>query len=182
MKKLFLFGVFLMVFLQSCKKDHTYETVRIKKQYSVDIPSMLVQSQTLHEEASLQYQNLLQELYVLVLDEPKNEIHQMINEEESLSNFTPDFEGYVKLITENMELRVRLNNVSELKDMKINGLKAKIQTFESDIEGLTAYYKVGFIEGKKNYYQVMTWTLKSKQDIHEDKMTQMIQSFKELKN
>jgi hypothetical protein len=180
-KVLFL-SAFALLFFQSCKKDVVYETVRVQKQFSVEIPTMLLEAQTLHEEASLQYQNLLQELYVIVLNESKADINQMIHEEEALSNFTPDFEGYVKLVTENMELRVRLENVSELEDLKINGLNAKIQTFETDIEGHTAYYRVGFIEGKKDYYQVMTWTLKSKQDAHEEKMIHMVQSFRELKN
>jgi len=181
LSKLLIFSALIFIFFQSCKNDNAFETIQVNNQYSVGIPLILTKAQTLHDEASLQYQNLLQELYVIVIDDPKNEIHDMINEEEALSNFSPDFDGYAKLITENMELRIQLENVSELKDTVINGHKAKIQTMETQIEGHKAYYMMCLLEGRKNYYQMITWTLKEKQKLHEKKMNNMIFSFKELK-
>lgn len=166
--------------LSSCQEEKEYEARLVNNTYSIEIPLMLTQATSLHDEASLQYQNLQQELYVLAIEEPKNEIHDMIHQEEALTNFTPDFEGYAKLITENMDLRVRLDNVSELKDTIINGHKAKLQTMESEIDGNKAYYWIGIFEGNKNYYQVITWTLLAKKELHQSKMEHMIYSFKEI--
>jgi hypothetical protein len=166
--------------LSSCQEEKEYEARLVNNTYSIEIPLMLTQATSLHDEASLQYQNLQQELYVLAIEEPKNEIHDMIHQEEALTNFTPDFEGYAKLITENMDLRVRLDHVSELKDTIINGHKAKLQTMESEIDGNKAYYWIGIFEGDKNYYQVITWTLLAKKELHQSKMEHMIYSFKEI--
>jgi hypothetical protein len=164
----------------SCQEEKEYEARLVNNTYSIEIPLMLTQATSLHDEASLQYQNLQQELYVLAIEEPKNEIHDMIHQEEALTNFTPDFEGYAKLITENMDLRVRLDHVTELKDTIINGHKAKLQTMESEIDGNKAYYWIGIFEGDKNYYQVITWTLLAKKELHQSKMEHMIYSFKEI--
>lgn len=177
---LMLFIVFSSFLFSSCKNEKEYEAKVVNNSFSLDIPLILTQSTSLHDEASLQYQNLQQELYVLAIEEPKNEIHDMIQQEEALANFTPDFEGYARLITENMDLRVRLDNVSELKDTIINGHKAKTQTMESEIDGNKAYYWIGIFEGDKNYYQVITWTLLAKKELHLPKMKHMIYSFKEI--
>jgi len=46
---------------------------------------------------------------------------------------------------------------------------------------LDVYYKFAAIEGKNDYYQVLTWTLKEKRDQHQQQMEVMINSFKEVK-
>ncbi|RRJ89018.1 hypothetical protein EG240_13035 [Paenimyroides tangerinum] len=66
------------------------------------------------------------------------------------------------------------------KETTINGLLAILFTVKAKISGYTAYYHFTYIQGKENYYQILTWTFDSKENDHKEKMNAMINSFKEV--
>jgi len=176
--RLALISVFFTLFLVGCKKEKTL-IVGHDNRIEITLPYLLTESFTLHEQAVIQYQNLLQELYVIVLEEPKDEVLHFLETDEAVSNFSADFDGYARLLNENMQFRIQFDSISEMTDTKINGLNAKRQTFYGDVKGVNAYYEVALVEGKKHYYQILTWTLQSQKKEHEERMKKILASFKE---
>jgi hypothetical protein len=59
-------------------------------------------------------------------------------------------------------------------------MPARIVTINGTAEGLDAFYSIAFIQGKERYYQVMAWTLSSKEYENRDKMNKLMYSLKEL--
>lgn len=55
-------------------------TVTVKDLYSIDIPTALTKTYDLNEEASLQYENISDEYYVIAIDENKQEFFDAVNE------------------------------------------------------------------------------------------------------
>lgn len=176
--RLALLFVFFTLFLVGCKKEKTL-IVGHDNRIEITLPYLLTESFTLHEQAVIQYQNLLQELYVIVLEEPKDEVLHFLETDEAVSNFTADFDGYARLLNENMQFRIQFDSISEMTDTKINGLNAKKQTFSGDVNGVNAYYEVALVEGKDHYYQILTWTLQTLKEEHLERMKSMIASFRE---
>ena len=65
-----------------------------------------------------------------------------------------------------------------MEDSKTNGLPTKILKFEGKYEDIDVYYQIAFIQSKKNYYQIMSWTLAEKRQDYEPLMDKMMASFK----
>jgi len=173
MKKIIALCLFSILF--SCASD-TVETIKVDNKYSVEIPSFLSKGTDLHEDASLQYQNLLREFYIIVLDEPKQnfiDIAQTID-------IAPGLEGYSKILKDGMGENIVNAKFIDLKEFKINGLKAKTFTVKGKIEGIDAFYKIAHLEGKDSYYQIVSWTTQKNEEKYASKMDKIIASFKEI--
>jgi len=179
-KSLSLFLLLLILF--ACKQDASTETITIKKLYSLEIPSFLSAANHLHEDASLQYQNIFKEFYTIVIDEPSKAFDDMIVNEPSLVDYyTPNLEGYSNLIVDNMKVIVEDGTFSEFTQTKINGNDARTISLSGTVEDIKVFYHLTFIKGRKQYYQIVNWTeLKRKED-HLKLMENISASFKELK-
>lgn len=175
MKKIIPLCLFYLLLSCNSKKA---ETVTINNKYSVELPGFLSKATNLNEEASLQYQNIFKEFYVIVLDEPKK---VLIDIADDLA-VEPNLESYFSVLKSGME--ETFDNVAfiDIKDTKINGLKAKTFAVTGNVEGIDAYYKIAYIEGKDSYYQILTWTLLKNQQKHTPEMDKIIASFKEIGN
>ncbi len=175
MKKIFaLFFIFIV--FASCDKPTTYQTIKIKKQYSVDLPSFLSEAENLNDEASLQYQNLLKEFYVLVIDEPKQAFANAIERQD----INADLDGYSDVILKNLRASIQNGVFSEIENIKIGGLNARTFSVTGTVEGIEIYYEFAQIEGKKQFYQILIWTEPKRLDKHQTEMKKIINSFKEL--
>jgi hypothetical protein len=60
-------------------------------------------------------------------------------------------------------------------------MPAKLTTLSGTVEGIDVFYSIGIYEGKDSYYQVLAWTLKSKQYSYKTKMNKILYSLAELK-
>ena len=162
--------------LYSCNLSSEFKTVSVND-YSISVPEFLSEGEGLNDDASLQYQNLFKEFYVVVIDESKAAFGEAIAINELEDLYDPNFEGYTELLIGSLEEAVTFKNKKET-DTKINGLQAKILAFEGTVEGIDIYYQVAYIDGISNYYQVMVWTLADKKESYEKMMDEMIQTFK----
>ena len=181
MKKHFFISIIASLLLLSCGDDskEKLQTVKINNLYAMELPEFLTKTKGLSDEASLQYQNTLREVYIMVIDEPKSELQKAITENALEDYYTPDLDGYAQLIYDGIDSRANLDSVPQLKPTKINGLTAKTCAFTGTSQGIHVYWDLAFIEGKNNYYQVTTWTLLDKKEEYKDIMDAMINSFKE---
>ncbi len=154
--------------------------VNTEKLFQVAVPDYMSKATNLSEEASLQYQNLLKELYLVVLHEPADEFQEAFQNigmyEDSISLLDNYTNVQYESITDEMEIASDVVR----KSAKINGLPARIIAFDADLEGvdvpITYYYTI--YQGSKNVYLMLSWTLKSRRTTYLPIMEKMSKSFR----
>ncbi len=150
--------------------------------YKISIPKHMTVSTELNDDASLQYQDIYKELYVIVIDEPKTDFIKTFSDpelNEYNDKLTPE-KNYRMVQMKSMKEKMTMKNEPGIKKQTINGLDAEVVDFTGTVEGVESdiYYKLAFVEGTKNLYMIMTWTLDSDKNKNSEEMDQMIQSFK----
>ncbi|HRW22364.1 MAG TPA: hypothetical protein P5509_10350, partial [Bacteroidales bacterium] len=63
------------------ENQNSFNTIQINNLYSIDVPDFLVKTNSLNDEASLQYENTAKEYYVIVIDEAKHDFLEALNNE-----------------------------------------------------------------------------------------------------
>lgn len=169
--------VFTLILFVSCKEK--VQTINIQHRYSLDVPDDFTVTNDLNGEASLQYQNEIKKLYLIVIDEPKTALTNAINDNGLHDTYASTLEGYSKLITDGMDSSISVKKMPDFKDKAINGLKARELSFEGVSSGNQVYWKLAFVEGNNHYYQIMVWTLAENHKKHEKGMQAIVDSFKE---
>lgn len=169
-----------LITLSSCSFVEKENVVVIDNKYSMELPDFLSHSTDLHDEASLQYDNRFREFYVLVLDEKIDEMNKVIQQYGLEEVYTKDLDGYANLLLANLEQAVTNMQTSELIDTVINNLPAKYVTITGEVDDVRIFYTIAYLQGKKDYYQVTTWTLDEKEEQYKNRMKKMIATFKEL--
>jgi hypothetical protein len=189
----FLF-LFATTCLSSCvpnqKKEDKNETVALKRvssndgDYSMDVPEHMSKASSLNDGASLQYQNLFKEAYVIVIDEDKeayiNSYKEMSVYDTTRSVISNYAETQIQSTTENLEVISK----SKISSFNANGVKAKAIEIDANLEGVSApiTYFITYIEGKDKLYMVMAWTLQSRKDTHRDTFNRMVRTFREKRS
>lgn len=172
--------VFCVAFLSACDTKTTYETVKTEQKYSLDLPSYLEKGTGLHDDASLQYQNLLKEFYIVVIEDDKATLYKSIEENGIEEMYPKNFTGYTDLLVAGFKENPDVNLDGNFKDWKIGTLPAKNFDMAGTLEGIDIYYHYTLVEGKDAYYQVMQWTLADRKDTYKEEMDKIAKSFKEL--
>jgi hypothetical protein len=193
MKNYYPASLFLLVSvcLSSCVPDQKKEEkeskvsltpVSINGEYSMSVPEFMSKASSLNDGASLQYQNLFKEAYVIVIDEPKADYVNAYKElsvydttRSVISNYT---DTQIQSITANVEVLAK----TEIKSFKVNGLKAKSLEVDGNLEGVNSAitYFLTCIEGKDKLYLVMAWTLQDRKDKHRETFKEMVKTFRTL--
>ncbi len=170
------------ILLTACNKKEAYTEMRYPGKFTIEAPSTMQKTKHLNSEASFQLQSVEEELYFIVLNENKEAIKTMfqrsgafVEGEDVLTLFA---HGTLELLSSTLE-SIEPSEL-ELEDMTSNGLKGKRVNFTATISGLDVYYSFAAFDGKEDYYQVLTWTLKKKKEENKEKMERMIHSFKEV--
>lgn len=175
--KVFILILTALAFI-SCGND--MQTVSIKGKYTIDLPSNYTKTTDLNKAASLQYQNTIKNIYTIVIDEPKEALAVALEENSLYDTYPNDLIGYSKLITDGMESSISVKKMPDFKETTINGLKARILSFEGLSSGHQVYWKLAFIEGNNTYYQIMVWTNAESRNKYEKEMVAIINSFIEI--
>lgn len=164
----------------SCQTDRKDQVVTVKDRYTISLPPFVKETSELNEDASLQYQNTLREFYVVVIDESKAEFEKALSDNDLNDLYPQNIKGYSELLLFSMEQAIEIKSKSMLKDTIINNQPAKILTIKGRVEGTDIFYSIGFVQGVKRYYQIITWTLQNKEKEHAGLMKKIIASFKEI--
>ena len=59
-------------------------------------------------------------------------------------------------------------------------MNARIATIEGSVDGIDVFYTLAAVEGKNNFYQLLTWTLGDKKEDYKDKMQGIVRSIQEI--
>lgn len=151
------------------------EEVNINNLYNVEIPSSLSKTYDLNDEASLQYENVDEDVYLIVLDENKKEVKNAVNElleDEELI----DIYAYLQFTTFATDYDFK----NYLKKSIINGLKARQLDVVNHLDEHDVFYKMSCYEGKTNLYFLVTWTTLENKDRLNPVLQNIINSFKEI--
>lgn len=178
MKKIFF--LLLSFLVLSCQNNET-QKITIQNLYEIELPKTLSKADNLHEDASLQYQNLFSEFYTIVINEPSNDFDELISSDPMMAeNYTADLNGYSAILKDNLMATVEDGKFSEIKKTTINGLPARLMNLSGTVDDIPVYYVFAFLKGRNQYYQIVNWTeLKRKED-HAASMEKIIASFKEI--
>ncbi|MGD1904889.1 MAG: hypothetical protein ACFB0C_02710 [Leptolyngbyaceae cyanobacterium] len=132
------------------------------------VPDDWQETDELNDVAILQAANPVDEKYVIVIDDTK----------EDFADAT--LEQYAE-ITSEMFLDILTDpNVSEPVSLTINGNSALQQQVEGSIDNINVIYLQTNVETDTHFYQVLTWTLKSRFDEHESIFKAVTESFQEV--
>jgi len=175
--------IILLIFISgliSCLSDDSLQEITVENRYSISIPSFLKKAHDLNDDASLQYQHIFREFYVIVIDEPKSELKKALDDNNLTEFYSNDIEGYFDLLFNDFEQGVSAFRKSNLIDTLINNMPAKLLTVLGTVEDIDIFYYLAYIEGEKRYYQIMAWTLASREHQYKEKMRKIIYSLKEL--
>jgi hypothetical protein len=180
MRRTFIF-ILTIFLLQSCGSGDEEQLISVGNKYSLSIPSFLTKVNNLNDDASLQYQHAWKEFYVIAIDESKEEMQNALIANDLTNLYENNIEGYSKLILDGFKENLSNPYQSEMIDTTINKMPAKLTTLSGTVEGIDAFYSIGIYEGNDSYYQVLAWTLKSKQYSYKTKMNKILYSLAELK-
>lgn len=161
----------------------SFQEANINNEYSMMLPDYLTKASNLNDDASLQYQNIFKETYIVVIDESKQEFIDTFKELGTYDDKKSPLVNYREAqINFFKETATSMNPGSEPKPVKINGLDAEMMDFEAKVEGVESdiYYCVSFIEGKDKLYWVMAWTMPSSKDKYKPDFEAAMKSFREI--
>jgi len=174
----------ILISLLGCQSEKKYEIKTVSTSgFTIDIPVFLKKTDFLHEEASLQYQDVIREYYTLVIEEPIEEYQAMVDIEDYFKeNYTADLDGYTQLVRENMLEILEIYEKTDIYHTSINGMPANTFEISGKIQDLDVFYTIAYIEGDDTFYQVVNWTLLSNKKDFAPIMRNTIKSFKEKNN
>lgn len=127
-----------------------------------ELPQLIKES-----DAQLAVGNGRRELYTIVLEESKQDIES-------------DLEGYDNLVLTNMKAKMSGAELSEVTIRTLNGLPARQHRLEGSFDRIGIVYHIATVESPDAFYQVLTWTLRSKEPTAKPILEEVINSFKVL--
>ena len=154
----------------------------VNEMYSIEIPSDLTMTTSLNDDASLQYNNVYSEKYVIVIDEDKAFFEDALHEADLYNDDLSMAGNFAEIQLSSFSEGVTITNQSDVVKTKVNGLDAHLYAFDARVDGIDfdISYWVGYIVGKERLYTVMAWTLKSEKSSYEREANAILKSLEEL--
>ena len=157
------------------------QIIEINSDYSLELPNFLSKTDSLNPNASLQYQNIDKEFFVIVIEEDKKEFTRKIVENNAEEVYPPNLKGYTDIINHSIGETITISAKTEIEDLEVNGLPAKTFAIQGQTQDkIAVYYTFTIIKGKDNYYQIAQWTAKNQRTLFEKQMIEIAKSFKQL--
>ena len=151
--------------------------VNVDNEYKIGVPRDMQQTTGLNPDASLQYQNIHDEIYTIVIDEPKKEfiaaMDELGYEEKSSVALYRDIQ--LSRLAERMDITCQSKPVKTT----ISGLQAESVEMDGKVDNIEEElsYFLTFLEGENKIYMIMSWTLKSKKQEHKKTFETIANSF-----
>src|SRR5690606_13620739 len=146
-------------------------------------PKYLSKAASLNEDASLQYQNIFREAYVIVIDEPKDGFISVFKELELYDETLSPIENYSNFQNQHFSDATReITYDSGFSDKTINSLPAKFKKLQAKVSGIDSEisYWNTYLESDTKMYTIMCWTLSDRQKKYDETFIKVINSFKIL--
>jgi hypothetical protein len=188
-KHLFILMAFVLVSCESEKKDwnssSTYTFMTAKSgHFGMDIYKDMDETTELNDVAVMQYANESTELYLIVIEESKQEFLKALATFGEMEEGVTLLEKYRQTQIMNTGWSIKFTSEKNPEPLKINGLNACIQEFSGKTSSSPEIFALhfGFIESPQNLYMIMTWTLEKNKALYRDMFRHSIRSFRLVKN
>ena len=168
--------------VKEAQEEISFNPVSINNEYEISVPDYMTPAKDLNAEASLQYQNIYKETYVIIIDESKEDFVTAFREFGEYDDSMSTIENYRKTQLLFLMEGINLKKQTKPKNLTINGLNAEYVELDGIPEGLDLdiSYFFTFIEGKNKLYMVMAWTLGDRKMKYKSMFEQLSQSFRLL--
>jgi hypothetical protein len=159
-----------------------FNVVKINNEYQLSVPNYMSEAKNLNDDASLQYQNIFKETYVIVIDESKQSIIDTFLDLGEYDTLKSMAENYRDIQLKMLGEEVKIKSQSSSKSLSINTLNAQQVQLEAEVEDVNepVTYFLTFIEGKENVYMIMAITQADRQEKYGKTFDAIAQSFKLL--
>ena len=166
-----LIAALLFIGTNALQAQVNYNTEVAGVQVSMDIPDFMTETWQLNDNAILQYNNTMKELYIVVIEDSKGQLIELGAKFAGLNDFNKfSLEDFTQDATQ----------VGTPYSFTLNGKKAIQTEVRKDVEDLNLYFLFTTVETDGHFYKVLTWTLKEFEKEHAETMKAMVNSFKEL--
>jgi hypothetical protein len=184
MKNFKLFAAIIVCALaSSCHLfDEKIQWKKIEREsYTLMVPDFMTEQSDLHEEANLQFAQVVKEVYVVVIEEPTADFETIFMD--TTLGYPPTMQGYSDLMYEQFQenLGTDLVQISEREVQKNPGLERHTFNSTAKVEGIDAYYEFGIIRTDSSYYQIIAWTLAKNKDKYASCLQEMVKSLEPKK-
>ncbi len=155
---------------------------KVNDQYSILIPSNFSISNTLNPDASLQYNNLAQEKYFIVIDESKQDFIDVMMEGGLYDENVALVDNFAGLQISGFDGGMKITSQTSVLEERINGMDARLFSFDAEVPGISVpiSYFTAFLVGQERIYTLMGWTLESDKEKYQSEVNTIIRSIKEI--
>ncbi len=168
----------LSIVVVSCVQESPNGRTISHNQFSLTVPYHMTETDGLNIGSTLEYQNLNDELYLTIHEEPKTNFNNIPKIGEA-SVFSNDINGYALYHLTYYETVLDGFRATSVKQETINKLPAVTVFANNTVMGVEMHYLMGFFEGETKYYRLETFTLGSLRSQNDNDMLMIINSFKE---
>jgi uncharacterized protein YcfL len=166
--------VFLLSLLLAACSGSDHREIQVNNLYSLELPVEMKPVANLHDDASLQQVDEQRPLYVVVIDESKEEMQK--------HELDYDLDLYfTNIVSQSLVESLPEVSISPAEKKTINGFSALVASVTGKADTTGVFYKIGVIETPSAFYQVLTWTTGTQKQALETEMNDIVESFKELK-
>jgi hypothetical protein len=170
MNRILLLIFFLPFCLGFDSSPKCYEK-KVKGLYSVCIPLSLSEIKGLNPDASLQYMNPKDNIFIIVIDEPISDLIK-VEADYSLKN-------YLKFAIDNMgDLENRV--VGSPESININGVEALQTRISGRYDGKDYEFRLVVLKGRTHMFQLLEWNGAGLKEKKKKAVNDMIMSFRLL--
>jgi hypothetical protein len=135
----------------------------------LSVPNAWSKQTGLNREATLQVANPSEEVYAIIIREPKTDFPK-----------STTLDDLVDLVRKNARKAITSPQFSDATSTTIGGFDAKQFDVGGTVSGIDVKYLYAVVETPKNFYQIMNWTLADKYNANKSKLQDAIDSFKEV--
>lgn len=158
-----------------------FKQVKVGQTFNLSYPSSYSKVFNLNESASIQLSNIVQDKYLIVIQEEKEALKSL---QVNFANIDEAAEFYSKNIISSIPEN-KNKKISSYRHFKINGYNATELTIDGDVEVdedgkfLTIAYKFVLAETPNYYYQFLFWSDVNKREKYNEEFEKILSSFKE---
>ena len=171
MKKysLLILLVILLSVLSACSSFFKPKDIKSTDgKFQVTVPGDWNTETDLNKLASIQVAKSREEMYLIVITEPKSDFPKSFNLEE-----------FTKVVRDQMLKTVTGANATQSESVTVSGNSAMRYELSGTVKGINAKYINTTVETKDHFHQVLCWTMESKFSSNKSKLLEVTNSFKE---
>lgn len=169
MKHIFILVSIALLF--SCSPGS--HELKVNNKYAITLPEAMKPVADLNEAASLQRADETRELYVVVIDESKEEMKK--------HDLDYDLDLYFRnIFSRNVIESLSDASISEPEKVAKDNASEMIVDVTGKADTTAVYYKAAIVETPSSFYQVLVWTTGSKREKLQEEMSGIVRSFREL--